>query len=227
MKTLTQFNKRFLEMYLGMPKSDRNRNSYPFLLDDGVTDIVAENGIPLLNIGFYCKQPKDWLSKFYEEDLDMEKLWVLLQNEYRDQYLVNPDRVYTAIKAFDDIRRKLTDSNFNLIFNNLIKFSKRNKPNEYDGYFFNNFKGLVKDEYELLNFDKVIFCIGPNSDYTDDLSDLYLNGSEVIKLTPEQPYNIYLDFRGRPVLHTYHPRYWKRLGIYDNMISIIIDFIKK
>lgn len=228
MNTFNLFNKSFLEKYIEETFSDRKRNSYPFLIDSSMIEVPANDVMQCKNIGFYCKQPQDWLSEFYDQDLSLEKTIILLQKEYRDQYLDNPNRSFTAIKAYDDIRHALKDTNFNLIFNNLIKFSRRNKPTEYDGNFFNHFKPMVKKEYELLNFEKVIFCIGPHSDYTDDLSNLYLNEADVIKLTPGRPYyDIYKDFRDRPVLHTYHPRYWVRLGIYDKMISIILDFIKK
>ena len=217
---MKSFNKKFLDEYLKTSLKDRNANSYPFLLDPAVLNQTYQK-----NVLFYCKQPQNWLSKAYDVDLELEQLLGLLHEEYSSSFYSNPDRRFKAIDEFCNIRERLKGNpNINLIFNNIVKFSRRDDPDSYDGRYYKQFETLVKQEYELINPGKTIFCVGPDEDYSGLMSYLFLNDIDIKDLTIDNPFNIYTDFKGNKVLHTFHPGFWFNIKGFD-MMDVIIDFI--
>ena len=52
---------------------------------------------------------------------------------------------------------------------------------------------------------------------------MFLNDVDIEKLTVERPFNVYKDFLGHELLHTYHPSYWNLINI--DMEQVILDFI--
>lgn len=213
-----EINKKIIEVFLNTDRSIREESSYPFIVTYDELQLAKSVNIPI-----YFKQPRDWLSSYYDRDLSKLNLETLLQKEYCSIFS-NPDRRFKPIDFFLKLKEKLDGfPEYNLIYNNLIKCSLRRKPDEFFGIMNDRFNDLLKEEYSAINPQKSIFCIGQEEDYSNLMSYLFLNDIEIKKLTKERPYNIYTDFMGRPLLHTYHPRYWNELDL--NIFEIIKDFI--
>lgn len=213
-----EINKKIIEVFLNTDKRIREESSYPFIVIYDESQLAKSVNIPI-----YFKQPQDWLSSFYDQDLSELNLETLLRKEYCSIFS-NPDRRFKPIDFFLKLKEELVDfPEYNLIYNNLIKCSLRSNPNEFSGVMNDRFNDLLKEEYSAITPQKSIFCIGQEKDYSDLMSYLFLKDIEIKKLTKERPYNIYIDFMGRPLLHTYHPGYWYKLDL--DIFEIIKDFI--
>lgn len=215
--TIKELNQKFIEAYLNTSLSLRAKSSYPFLID-------FQSSPDVNNVPIYFKQPQDWLSSQYGNELDSQMLYKLLMNEYNNNLLLNTN--FAPIKYFlycqDRILRE--HQNINLIYNNIIKFSRISNPASYDGELFNKFNDLLDEEYKIINPTRAVFCVGQaKSDYSDMMSWKMLNDIDVRPLTIEKPYNIYFDFMGNEVLHTYHPGYWFEVN--ENLDNLVYRFI--
>lgn len=218
MKSQNDINSSILSKYLNVDFSLRSKSSYPYLVS-----IPNCGGI---NIPIYFKQPQHWLSSYYDMELSKEEMEKYLIAEYEDSLFINPDKSYSPIRFFLRLKEELSilSPNINLIYNNLVKFCRRDDPDSYDPVINDIFNELIIEEFMRLNAPKSIFCIGPNEDYTGRMLYLFLNNIEVKKLTPDEPYNVYEDFLGHQLFHTYHPRYWHMVNSVD-LYKVILGFI--
>lgn len=213
---IKDLNQKFIERYLRIPLDLRVQSSYPFLIDFEVNRDTS-------NVPIYFKQPQDWLSSQYGNELDSQMLHKLLMNEYNNNLLVNTN--YKPIKYFLLFRDKIYNENrsINLIYNNIVKFSRRSNPDSYDGELMDLFNDLIEEEYKAIKPTRAVFCIGPEEDYWGMMSWKMLNDIDIKPLTKEKPYNIYLDLLGNEVLHTYHPGYWFEAD--ENLEDLVYRFI--
>lgn len=215
--TIKELNQKFIETYLNTSLGLRAKSSYPFLID-------FQSSPDVNNVPIYFKQPQDWLSSHYGKMLDSDILYNLLMTEYNHNLLLNTN--YAPIKYFLYCRDRIhgEHQNINLIYNNIIKFSRISNPDYYDGDLSNIFNDLLGEEYKIIKPIRSVFCVGQSeSDYSDMMSWKMLNNINISPLTIEKPYNIYVDFLGNEVLHTYHPGYWFDISI--DLEDIVYRFI--
>lgn len=218
---IEDFNHKFIERYLSIPKELRSLNSYPFLISLSCSS-HARHVVPI-----YFKQPQDWLSSYYDVDLTSDKLYELLMSEYNENLLFN--RAYKPIKLFIEYKNRLQTErlDIDIVYNNLIKFSRNSNkgldPDTYDGKFTDQFNDLLEEEYKIIEPHRSVFCIGPNKDYTGLMSWKILNDIDINPLK-ERPFGVYKDKMGNEVLHTYHPNYWHSIKDTD-LKEIVYKFI--
>lgn len=220
--TLHNINSLIINKYLETDASLRSKSSYPYLVSYNRSIQKNCGGV---NIPIYFKQPQHWLSSCYDKDLSKEEMEKYLIAEYEDSLFINPNRSYSPIRFFLKLKEILSilRPGINLIYNNLVKCSRRDKPDWYDPTLNDLFNQIMIDEFKLLNAPKSIFCVGPDGDYTGRMSYMFLNDVDIEKLTVERPFNVYKDFLGHELLHTYHPSYWNLINI--DMEQVILDFI--
>ena len=88
------------------------------------------------------------------------------------------------------------------------------------------FKILDLKEYVVLNPELTII-FARHEDYWGRASYLFMNNEKLL-LSKESPVRIHNDFRGKPVIHTYHPNSWHNLGMEEGVPGEerILNFIE-
>lgn len=212
---IEELNRKFIDKYMNIDSELKSESSFPFLIE-------FNQHSNLDTVPIYFKQPRDWLSSCYEKELNQDVIYNKLMLEYVQNFKWNEK--YAPIRIFNTYKNRLVKEykNITIVYNNLIKFSLRSgvdksgetrNPDCYDGKLVDQFTDFIGQEYDLLQPTRSVFCIGPDEDYTGFMSWKMLNDVEIINLTPEKPYNVYLDKFGNPVLHTFHPSYWFKIDI--------------
>lgn len=211
-----ELNCKFIERYLNIPKALRSLSSYPFLID---FNSVGHR----INVPIYFKQPQHWLSAYYNNDLSRDELYRLLIDEYNVNLLKN-DKFY-PIKLFKYYQYRLANEGhgINLIYNNIIKFSRKSNPDTFDGILTDEFNDIIEYEYKSIKPARSVFCVGNEEDYSGLMSWKMLNDIDIENLTNEKPFRVYKDIFGHEVLHTFHPGYW--FNVPTNLKEVVYNFI--
>lgn len=213
---IEEFNRRFIDKYLTIPKELRSNSSYPFL-------ISFEKSSELRIVPIYFKQPQHWLSLYYGIELTSEELYDKLMIEYNENLMSN--NVFKPIELFQEYKNRILKEkhSINIVYNNIIKFSRNSSPDTYDGDLTDQFNDLFEEEYQIIHPYRSVFCIGPEEDYIGLMSWKILNNIEIKPLMPNQPFRVYKDKFGSEVLHTYHPGYWFKID--QDLENIVYRFI--
>lgn len=119
---IEEFNHKFIDRYLSIPKELRSNNSYPFL-------IAFEKFTETPVVPIYFKQPQDWLSSCYGVEIPSEELYEKLMTEYNDSLARNSK--FKPIQIFQKYKDRLSKEQRDilLIYNNIIKFSRNYSAN--------------------------------------------------------------------------------------------------
>lgn len=216
--SLRELNENRLRQYLRMPKSFRKDNGLPLLVSSEFRDLNAPFKVMLYspnnikNTTFHGKYPKVF------------KLCNLLENRYvRDLggSVFDASYLYKALLyAF------LETSDIGFIPNYLIKTGTAGNITRTSQLASTEFDLLDMKEYVVINPSVTLLLTG-NMALSKRVTRLFMNDEE-LTLSKENPVRIHHDFRGNPVIHTYHPNSWHNLGTEDGIPGEerILNFIE-
>lgn len=201
-KTLRELNENRLRQYLRMPKSFRKDNGLPLLVSSEFTDLNSPFKVMLYSPNnikkttFHGKYPKVF------------KLCNLLENKYlRDigSSVYEASYLYKALLyAF------LGTSDMGFIPNYLIKTGTTGNVTRISQLASTEFDLLDIKEYVVINPSVTLLLTG-NMALNKSATHLFMNNEKLL-LSKENPVLIHNDFRGKPVIHTYHPNSWHNLA---------------
>lgn len=222
-KILRKLNENRLRQYLRMPRSFRKDNGLPLLVSPEFRDLNAPFKVML----YFPNNIKK--TTFYGNYPKVFKLCNLLEYNYvRDLGRSDYDASY-LYKAL--LYEFLGTSDIGFIPNYLIKTGTAGNVPKISQMASTEFGLLDIKEYVVINPSVTLLLTG-NMALNETATRLFLN-NEKLFLSKENPVRIHKDFRGKPVIHTYHPNSWHNLGLEDeitgeeHIIGIILDAILK
>lgn len=217
-KILKELNEIRLRQYMRMPKSFRKDNGLPLLVSSEFSDLNTPFKVMLYSPNnikkttFHGKYPKVF------------KLCNLLENKY----VRDPGRsVYDASYLYKVLLYAfLGTSDIGFIPNYLIKTGTAGNFTRVSQLASTEFSLLDINEYVVINPSVTILLTG-NMVLNDRATHLLMNNEKLL-LSKENPVRIHNDFRGKPVIHTYHPGYWHNLAIEEGVPGEerILNFIE-
>ena len=201
-KILRKLNENRLRQYLRMPKSFRKDNGLPFLVSSEFRDLNAPFKVML-----YFPNNVQRIT-IHESYAKVFKLCTLLENKYvRDlgSIIFESSYLYKALLyAF------LGTSDMGFIPNYLIKTGTTGNVSMIPQLASTEFDLLDNKEYVVINPSVTLLLTG-NMTLNKSATHLFMNNEKLL-LSKENPVRIHNDFRGKPVIHTYHPNSWHNLA---------------
>lgn len=218
-KILRELNENRLQQYLRMPKSFREDNGLPLLVSSEFRDLNVPFKVMLYSPNTIKK------TTFYGNYPKVFKLCNLLENKYvRDlvRSVYDASYLYKALLyAF------LGRSDIGFIPNYLIKNGTAGNVTRISQLASTEFGLLDIKEYVVINPSVTLLLTG-NMTLNERATHLFMNNEKLL-LSKENPVRIYNDFRGKTVIHTYHPNSWHNLTTEDGVPGEerILNFIEE
>lgn len=201
-KILRKLNEIRLRQYMRMPKSFRKDNGLPLLVSSEFTDLNASFKVMLYSPNNIKK------TTFHGSNPKVIKLCNLLENKYvRDpgRSVFDASYLYKALLyAF------FGTSDIGFIPNYLIKTGTVGNLTRISQLASTEFDLLDIKEYVVINPSVTLLLTG-NMALNKRATRLFMNNEKLL-LSKDNPVRILNDFRGKPVIHTYHPNSWPNLA---------------
>ena len=224
-KILRKLNENRLRQYMRMPKSFRKDNGLPLLVSSEFRDLNAPFKVMLYSPNNIKKTTS------HGSYPKVFKLCNLLENKYvRDLGRSDYDASY-LYKALLYAFLELEASDIGFIPNYLIKTGTDGNVSRISQPASTEFDLLDIKEYVVINPSVTLLLTG-NMALNERASHLFMNNEKLL-LSKENPVRIHNDFRGKPVIHTYHPNSWHNLATEEGVpgderiLGIIEDAILK
>ena len=202
-----------------MPKSFRKDNGLPLLVSSEFRYLYAPFKVMLYSPNnikkttFQGKYPKGF------------KLCDLLENKYvRDL----GSSVYEASCLYKALLYAFFEkSDIGFIPNYLIKTGTAGNVTRISQLASTEFDLLDIKEYVVINPSVTLLLTG-NMALNERATHLFMNNEKLL-LSKENPVRIHSDFRGKPVIHTYHPNSWHNLATEEGVPGEerILNFIEE
>lgn len=205
---LYTINEARVHTYVGLNDEIKKDSTLPYIVSPNLPDVGAPFPVVI-----YAKQPQEWGSSRYDQKMEVKDMLDYLDVEYLTNLNLSANQLFKPIKVFSVLKNSFKDTlEIGFILNNLVKIGRRGKnANKFmsEANDLEEFKILDLKEYVILNPELTIIFAG-TEDYYGRASYLFMNDEE-LTLSKEDPVRFHKDFRGKPVIHTYHPNYWHNL----------------